>query len=388
MRKKILKTSFFICYAGFLLILLEAALRIAGFGYPQFSDYDPVYGTSWVPGVRGLYTREGRAFVEINPAGFRDIKRGRGRKESVFRIAMLGDSFVAGFEVAHEALFSSVLEKELNSRKTFGDRTVEVLNFGVSGYGTGQEFLLLNKEVLTYHPDLVILAFTTGNDVRNNDRALEWDKTRPFFDLKSGKLERDDSFRRTEHFLRKTRPQYKLYRKIAFHLRMMQAFNFLKDYRKISALAEKGLGVAGELGMSDEVYKFPPGAEWEKAWDVTERLLKETKSRTDLAGGRFLLVSLSNGIQVYPDPERRQATAGALGTADLFYPERRLSLFARKAGIEYYPLAPDMLEYSKKTGVHLHGFKGTGLGVGHWNESGHYLAGKLLAEYLSGRRPR
>lgn len=383
-----MKLVFFICYPAALLLFSEAALRIAGFSYPQFSDYDPEFGTSWVPGVHGLYTREGRAHVEINSAGFRDAERARARNESAFRIALLGDSYVAGFEVARSSLFSSVLEKELNSSKLFANRTVEVLNFGVSGYGTAQELLLLNKEVLTYRPDLVILAFTTGNDVRNNDRALEWDKTRPFYDIKNGKLERDDSFCRTEAFRRKTSLKYKLYRKAAFHLRTLQALNFLKDRSALSALAKKGLLTSGEPGLSDEVYKSPPGEDWERAWGITEKLLKEMKARADLAGARFLLVSLSNGIQVFPDAERGQAAARALGAADLFYPERRLRLFTRKSGIDYLALAPELREYSKKTGKYLHGFKATGLGAGHWNESGHYLAGKLLAEYLAGRRPR
>lgn len=388
MRKVLLRTVFVIGYAAFLLVFIEAAFRIAGFSYPQFSDYNPLLGTSLVPGARGLYTREGGTFVEINSAGFRDKETKQVKEENVFRIALLGDSYVAGFEVAHGALFGSVLQKELNSRGIFAGKTVEVLNFGVSGYGTAQELLLLDKEVLTYRPDMVILAFTTGNDVRNNDRALEWDKTRPFYDIKNGKLERDDSFCRTEAFRSKTSLRYKLYRKAAFHLRTLQALNFLKDRSALSALAKKGLLTSGEPGLSDEVYKSPPGEEWERAWGITEKLLKEMKAGADLAGARFLLVSLTNGIQVFPDAERGQAAARALGAADLFYPERRLRLFTRKSGIDYLALAPELHEYSKKTGKYLHGFKATGLGAGHWNESGHSLAGKLLAEYLSGRRLR
>jgi len=50
---------------------------------------------------------------------------------------------------------------------------IEVLNFGVSGYGTAQELLTLREQVWKYSPDIVMLAVTTNNDITDNSRALK-----------------------------------------------------------------------------------------------------------------------------------------------------------------------------------------------------------------------
>ena len=69
-----------------------------------------------------------------------------------------------------------------------------MINFGVSGYGTAQELLTLRHYVWDYSPDIVLMAFLPGNDVRNNSKELEPEKLRPFFRLRDGELELDRSF--------------------------------------------------------------------------------------------------------------------------------------------------------------------------------------------------
>jgi hypothetical protein len=75
------------------------------------------------------------------------------------------------------------------------EKRVEVLNFSAAGYGTAQELLLLRLVAARYRPDLVLLQFTGSNDIRNNSRALESAKGRPFFVLDGdGTLRLDASF--------------------------------------------------------------------------------------------------------------------------------------------------------------------------------------------------
>ena len=79
---------------------------------------------------------------------------------------------------------------------------VEVLNFGVSGYGTAQSYLLLRQHVQSYGPDLVVLAFYNGNDVADNSIVLstETQKSRPFYLIRDGRLVLDASFQETAAF--------------------------------------------------------------------------------------------------------------------------------------------------------------------------------------------
>jgi hypothetical protein len=103
----------------------------------------------------------------INAKGMRSDRNYPYQKPAgLMRILSLGDSFTIGYEVSLEETFSSVLEKELRSR---GYR-VEVINAGVSGYGTAEECLYLERELFRYQPDLVILTFY-GNDLSDNVRA-------------------------------------------------------------------------------------------------------------------------------------------------------------------------------------------------------------------------
>lgn len=102
-------------------------------------------------------------------------------------------AFAAG-QVPLEATFWAHLERELNACRPFGQKRVEVINFGVSGYGTAQQLLTLRHRAGDYSPDMVLLASFPGNDVRNNSRALEPEKLRPFFVIRDGQLVLDDSF--------------------------------------------------------------------------------------------------------------------------------------------------------------------------------------------------
>lgn len=95
--------------------------------------------------------------LDHNSAGIRGPEATRKKPQGVWRIAMIGDSVTYGLGVEVEQTFPSLLESELNPADT---GPVEVLNFGVPGYNSFQEYTLLRKRVLDYEPDLVVMTFT------------------------------------------------------------------------------------------------------------------------------------------------------------------------------------------------------------------------------------
>jgi lysophospholipase L1-like esterase len=106
-------------------------------------------------------------WFRINAQGMRaDRDYPYEKPPGVRRIVSLGDSFTAGYEVDLKDTFSAVLERELRAQ---GVR-VEVLNAGVSGYSTAEEYLYLERELLRYSPDLVLVNFY-GNDLEDNVRT-------------------------------------------------------------------------------------------------------------------------------------------------------------------------------------------------------------------------
>jgi len=68
------------------------------------------------------------------------------------RLALVGDSFTFGLEVPFEDSWGHRLEREFESR-------IQVLNFGVDGYGIDQAYLRYWRDVRSWKPDVVIFGF-------------------------------------------------------------------------------------------------------------------------------------------------------------------------------------------------------------------------------------
>jgi hypothetical protein len=112
-------------------------------------------------------TADVSVIFHINGQGMRAEKDYSYRKPpGVKRIVMLGDSFTMGHEVNFEDTFSKVLEEILRGKGL----NVEVLNTGVSGFGTAEECLYLERELFKYSPDLIVVSFF-GNDLVDNVRS-------------------------------------------------------------------------------------------------------------------------------------------------------------------------------------------------------------------------
>jgi hypothetical protein len=369
--------------------LAETTLRLIAFRYVSFSVYDRRMGFSLKPGAEGVWDHEGYARVKINSAGFRDLERTSKKPEDTVRLAVLGDSYAEAMQVALEKSFWARLEGRLNVCRAFGRKKAEVLNFGVSGYGTGQELLVLKNRVLAYSPDIVLLAFTTGNDIRDNYKPLpRYIPLRPFFLLKNGKIEEDDSFVNDPGFKAQNSLRKRAYRALAQYIRLLQLANFLKD-RAFGVVNRffpgDAVGVSYEPGLDEAVYGEPPDAVWAGAWEVAEALIREIRDEAEKHGAKFILVSMSNAVQIAVGTDARERAPGKK-SPDFFYPEKRLERAATRDGIDYLPLAPAMRGYADKNKVFLHGFANSKLGYGHWNEDGHGVAADLIAERFCGKK--
>jgi len=381
----------FLISTAFALLVAEVALRIAGVSYPNFYGPDPDRGWALRPGAHGRWRKEGDADVRINRDGLRDAEHPVAKPPGEVRIAVLGDSCVESLQVPVEKTFWSLLETELARCPAVsggGGRRVEALDFGVSGYGTAQELITLQRRVWKYDPDLVLLAFYSGNDVRNNWRPLELDPARPYLiPQPNGSLALDDSFRQTEGYrLRRTWAGGLVY--WAFdHSRVMQLGKQAKSAAdgwigawKASGVKERPAGT--ELGLDDAVYLPPKDPEWTGAWRTTEAILAAARDEAAAHRTPFAVVSLTTPMQVNPDPVVRQAFMKQLGTETLSYPDERLAAFGRRERIPVLTLAPALQRLAEREKVFLHGFPNTAPGEGHWNERGHAAAAAEMAGWV------
>jgi hypothetical protein len=363
------------------LLIAEAALRILGVGYPLPYAPDVYCGTRHQPGFRGQWTAEGRARIEINADGFRDLPRAKAPDPGTLRVAVLGDSYIEAFQVPREQSFAAALERELDAQT---DRQVEVLSFGVSGFGTAQQLLLLRHYVWEYQPDVVLLAFCPGNDLADNSAKLAPYQVKPFFHLKHGRLVLDNSFRRHPDFVKAQSPWTRIKVNVINRSRVLQlvAQARTRQHRTVRQTRASEGAQVGEM-----CFVPPERPEWVEAWEITERLLAQMHAEIKVRGARFVLATLSAPEQVHPDPAVRRALEERLGAEDLFYHERRLEDLGRREGFPVINLGRPMQQYADMRGVFLHGFPNTRLGEGHWNAAGHRVAAELAVRELVGHLP-
>lgn len=365
------------------LAVAELLLRLVGFASPAFFRPDERLGMRLSPGAEGPFQSEGHAYVRINSAGFRDQERTIDKPAGTYRIGVLGDSMTEALQVDADKVFSAVLERELSRCARFAGKRVEVLNFGVSGYGTAQQLLTYRLFASKYSPDLVLLAFFPGNDVRNNSKELEPEKTRPFFVLRGSELVEDDSFSRSEEFQRRTNTLRAVLDRLRF-LRIVQAAYFAKDRIEAAwaARAARATEQGREAGLDDAVYGEPRDDTWRAAWAVTDALVRKLASEARADGAELAVVTIPPAVQAHPDPAARRAFLAKTGLSDLSFPDWRLSRVTAEIGVRFVPLAPAFAETAQQKKVYLHGFPNTALGTGHLNERGHQLAGEVIASEL------
>ncbi len=371
----------------------ELGLHVYGFSYLNLTHADEITGYSLRPGAEGWYREEGESYVRVGRDGFRDYGHEKEKSPGTFRVAMLGDSFTVAWEVPTARTFTAVAEQSLRSCRHLPASQVEVLNFGVGGHGTAQELLTLRHRVWEYEPDFVVVAVYTANDVHNNSRMLEDEPLRPYFVRSNGDLELDNSFLRSGSFRARTGWIAQIAYEAVDSSRLIQLLAKSKNVWLRRLLVSKHRDArppSNELpGLIEWVsydeasaYREPTDPHWIEAWAVTEELLRALHQEVHARSRGFLLVTLSNPVQVYPDPEQRAAAMARLQVSDLFYPDRRIRSLADREGIPLLTLAARLQQHADRHRVFLHGFPNTRLGVGHWNAEGHRLAGQLIAEAI------
>jgi hypothetical protein len=118
--------------------------------------------------------------VRINSLGLRGPDTSLAKPTGTLRVLVLGDSFVFGVGVDEEHLLTSRLQALFDARR---QAKYEVLNLGISGYSTDQEYLLFQGLGARLHPDIVVLV-ACDNDFEGNTLDFAYQQYyKPYFTL-------------------------------------------------------------------------------------------------------------------------------------------------------------------------------------------------------------
>ena len=366
--------------------LFEIFLRLAKIEHPIFQKHDYIVGFSLRPNASGNWYKEGNSFVKINSDGLRDIEHNIKKNKNTLRIALLGDSFAEARSVNLENTFWYLMQKKLKNCENI-NKNIEVINFGVTEYGTGQQFLVLKNKVWKYDPDLILLAFYSGNDIHDNSKKFSRKKYRPFFSLKDNELVLDNSFRETKPYLILSSFYGKFFLKLSDYSRIAQLFReiYIKNYVKKQQQI-KGNKKKENEQLKNDLYTNgafnPKSEEWINAWNVTEKIIIEINKEVTKKNKKFILATISTPFQVHPEKTYRDNFQKKHFIKDIFYPEKRLVKLGKANNFEVISLAEDVQKYAIKSKKFFYGFKNTILGDGHMNEDGHYIVSELLSNAI------
>jgi carbamoyltransferase len=153
----------------------------------QLFSYDPTLGYRFVPGIQARVPHEGGGYLlRTNHSGFRCRHEfTREKPRGLFRILLFGDSFTAGDAVSDKHRYGDALESLLPG--------TQVLNFGLSGTGTDQQYLIWRELAASLEHDLVVIGAQVENIRRvvARYRLYQWAEGeevllgKPYFTLES-----------------------------------------------------------------------------------------------------------------------------------------------------------------------------------------------------------
>ncbi len=294
-------------------------------GSYSFDVYHPTRGWALRPNLRHWPVFDNK-FLSSNSKGL----RGRAEHEyekprGVTRALVFGDSFTFGEDVSDDDTYAAWLQK-------LHGPNLEVLNFGVHGYGHDQMLVYLQEEGIRYHPDIVILGFVDWDMERN---LLDFrDYAKPRFDLgRDGLTLRNTPVPRPQDVLAAER----------YHSRFLDLLSIV------------GAGVRRRLG-------------WEQAAAerLTAALLDAFRRTTEAAGAELVVAYLP------VEEEIESASVAPEG-------ERFITGYCRERGVACIDVRPAFVRRESE-GDHLRV-------RGHWNRREHRLAADAIEARLEALRP-
>ncbi|MCA9795182.1 MAG: hypothetical protein KC910_25410 [Candidatus Eremiobacteraeota bacterium] len=323
------------------------------FELPDYRRHHPLIGWTLEPGAHFTETVDGQTFeVAYNSRGWHDLEHNLAKPAGVYRIVVLGDSFMEAYTVPLEQTFARLLEQQLD-----GKRRVEVINLGVLGYSNLQECLAFEEFGRRYQPDLVVLGFYSANDLEENCLELERG-VRPH-------LSKTNQLIPPDHKLR-LRPEPSRFNLGRLSLIMTQGRRLResKTHWFYASCCEE-----------------PPV--YTQAWDETGRIFARLATQVRASGAKLAVFTVPDIWQV--EPAVAQKELGLFDDPSIFCleeapPNRRLAGILKELGVECIDLLPDFRHAFRDQGIKLYPSVDT-----HWNAAGHQLAATRVAEELRSR---
>lgn len=320
-----------------------------------------------VPGFRGTYHQlDFSSHVETDSDGLRDREYAPGKPVGTFRILVLGDSLTAGLQVPLEETYPKRLESLLAVLHPTG--RMEVVNAGIPGYGTADELRYLEAFGSRWKPDLVLLAFFSGNDLQNNL-------------MESGIVYAGERVQVGRRPL--TEWQYRIKGLRSWISARSHLYQYMRERLRFKRDDDPGSlplhlrELTAGAGSDRETVCSMAGADSDKGWRLTLDLLRRIDEVSQGLGAKLALATIPAPWQNAPSLFQNRVDQSDLAqeACDPLLPGRMICEFASSIGVscmdllpEFWASGPERLDYWR--------------GGRHLTAAGHEKTARLLATFL------
>ncbi|KAA3659375.1 MAG: hypothetical protein DWQ04_22520 [Chloroflexi bacterium] len=322
--------------------------------------------------------------VVWNSRGMHDDEHLIQKEKKVFRILMIGDSFVQASEVEEPQTSHQILEDILNSQSS-SELKFEVISGGVLGWGPAQELMYFRSEGRLYNPDLVLILWVPANDLSNNlpDHVLTGSGINcyaPYFAICNGQFDLEPWFSApginptwkscsTSKKLLTTGLNY-LYTNSTLYQRL--ALLLLKRDQKIANLSNYASWMNQD--QPDETLSY--------AYQLTDNIYAQLAQEANQIEAKtaFVIVPYRQVIYYEVDPVFR---AGLLSENPSFkngnstLPNQTFTALMTNRNLPVLDLHPHFVAHYKVGGEPLHWISNF-----HWNITGNRIAAEFIAQWL------
>ncbi|MGH7854973.1 MAG: alginate O-acetyltransferase AlgX-related protein, partial [Candidatus Binatia bacterium] len=330
-------------------LLGELALRIGGFSpihvnpLNSFHEADPLVGYRGKPNFSGRFRRpEFDVNIKHDQNGFRKQEHQHAKEKSKHRVLIFGDSFTWGWGVGQGKVFTDQMNAWMPDYR--------IMNFGLNGSGTVQQFTIFEAlaQDMLRPGDTVALVFV-GNDFTDN--VIRFLRA----EVKDGQV-------------RRVGPTRLLGTKGDFDLKYV---SYLYNYVVFSAAVLKA--TIEEKRARKKLRKLIDLHGKRKELMVAQHFLAEFDRLVEQKQASFLVVYVPQQGELHETAELDETEARNESTY-----RRAFQACAETLKLRTLDLLPYFLEAKNLR-------PGERLTFGrdkHWNENGHALAAKVIAENI------
>lgn len=323
--------------------LCTRAISVLGYSTFVFREYDPILGTTLIPGSAGAHRWCWDGYVEINQHGMRDKERVLQGPSDVFRIGVFGDSIIEAVHVKPEETATYLLEERLNQE--LSPRRFEVLNFSVASYSTVQEYLRYQELGRQFDLDLVVVVSIPNDIVANIAPG----------DVMAGSFYSAPYLARSQGGFQLVPPmEPSRGERIASHAARTSSLALFMTklyYRKVVPFA-----TASRLEMpawaTHPIYSLydTENPEAREAWDALQFILRAFRNSVTMNGDAFAVAFCAPEDSTwYPEGPRGDEIPAQVDTR---MTQRQFSLFGQQTGTPVLDLGADIADYVRQQQLH------------------------------------